>query len=88
MFRRIKDVADLYYLARVADPDKREITEALKESGRSLGGFDGFLHRTEELRHSFEKFRFAGDIQKPSFDEVYRTVKRYIDEFLPAAADV
>lgn len=35
------------------------------------------------MRHSYEKFRFAGDIEKPSFDEVYDSVKTYVKEVLP-----
>ena len=48
-----------------------------------MEGFIGFLRRPEELRHSYEKFRFAGDVNKPPFEEVYRTVKAYIKEVLP-----
>ena len=48
-----------------------------------MDSFHGFLHRTEELRHSYEKFRFAGGVNKPSFDEVYRAVRWYIKDVLP-----
>lgn len=37
----------------------------------------------EELRHSYEKFRFTGDVNKPPFDEVYSTVKAYLSDALP-----
>ena len=30
-----------------------------------------------------DKFRFAGDVNKPSFEEVYRSVKMYIKRILP-----
>lgn len=83
IFRRIKDIADLYYLSRVFDFDKNAVIETLKNSGRTLGSFHGFLYKTEELRHSYEKFRFTGSVNKPSFDNVYRTVKSYIKDVLP-----
>lgn len=83
VFRRIKDVVDLYYFSKVFDFDKADIIETLKNSGRTLDTFHGFLHRTEELKHSYEKFRFAGGVNKPPFEEVYCAVKAYIKDILP-----
>lgn len=83
VFRRIKDVVDLYYFSKVFDFDKADIIQTLKSSGRYLDTFNGFLHRTEELMHSYEKFRFAGGVNKPPFDEVYCAVKSYIKDILP-----
>lgn len=83
VFRRIKDVVDLYYLSKVIDFDKAEVMQTLSDSGRRLDTFNGFLHRAEELRHSYEKFRFAGDVSKPPFEEIYRAVKSYLKDVLP-----
>lgn len=83
VFRRIKDVVDLYYLSKVFDFNKDEVLQTLKNSGRKLDGFHGFLHRRGELEHSYEKFRFAGAVDKPPFEEIYRSVKRYIKAVLP-----
>lgn len=83
VFRRIKDVVDLYYISKVFRFHKTDVLQTLKNSGRSLGDFCGFLHRIEDLRHSYEKFRFEGDVYKPPFEEVYRTVKAYIKDVLP-----
>lgn len=83
VFRRIKDVIDLYYLSHVFEFDRNAVIETLKNSRRKLGTFDGFLHRVEEMRHSYEKFRFAGDVSKPPFDEMYYAVKVYIKDILP-----
>lgn len=83
VFRRIKDVVDLYYISKVFRFHKADVLQTLKNSGRSLGDFYGFLHRIEDLRHSYEKFRFEGDVYKPPFEEVYRTVKAYIKDVLP-----
>lgn len=82
IFRRIKDVIDLYYISNVFSIDINAIAKALENSGRTLGNFDGFLNRTDDLKHSYEKFRFAGDVAKPPFEEVYNTVKSYIFGFL------
>lgn len=83
VFRRIKDVVDLYYISKVFRFHKTDVLQTLKNSGRSLGDFCGFLHRIEDLRHSYEKFRFEGDVYKPPFEEVYCTVKAYIKDVLP-----
>lgn len=83
VFRRIKDVVDLYYISRVVPFDRVAVLETLKNGGRELGGFNGFLNRTGELKHSYEKFRFSGDAGKPPFEEIYYTVKEYIKDVLP-----
>lgn len=83
IFRRIKDLVDLYYASKVFPFDRNEIYFALRKSDRRLGNFDGFLHREDDLRHAYEKFRFTGDIKKPSFNEIYRSVNAYIRALLP-----
>lgn len=83
VFRRIKDVVDLYYISKVFEFDTADIAQTLKNSGRTLDNFQGFLNRTDDLRHSYEKFRFTGDINKPSFEDIYHSVKAYIKDALP-----
>ena len=57
--------------------------QTLHHNGRSLDRFQGFLKRPEEMLHAYDKFRLGGNVYKPPFDEVYRTVKTYIKEVLP-----
>ena len=83
VFRRIKAVVDLYYLSRVFAFDRAAVMQALKNSGRTMGDFNGFRNRHDDLRHSYEKFRFTGDVSKPSFDTVYGTVKTYLKDLIP-----
>lgn len=83
VFRRVKDVVDLYYISKVFDFNRTDVIQTLKNSGRTLDRFNRFLHRTEELKHSYEKFRFAGGVDKPPFEDVYSTVKSYIQDILP-----
>ncbi len=83
VFRRIKDVVDLYYLSKAFPFESAGVIATLENSGRTLDNFNGFLNRTDDLKHSYEKFRFTGDVNKPSFDEVYKTVKKYIRDILP-----
>ena len=83
VFRRIKDVVDLYYLSKVFEFNKEEVLQRLADSGRQMGNFNGFLSRRAELAHSYEKFRFTGDVDKPPFEVVYQTVKQFINSVLP-----
>lgn len=83
VFRRIKDVIDLYYISKAFEFDAEKVMQTLKNSDRVLKDFDGFLHRCQDLRHSYEKFRFTGDVNKPNFEEVYHSVKAYIKPVLP-----
>ncbi len=83
VFRRIKDVVDLYYLSKAFPFESDEVISTLKNSGRTLDTFNGFLNRTDDLKHSYEKFRFTGEVNKPQFDEIYNAVKDYIKDILP-----
>ena len=83
VFRRIKDVVDLYYLSKVFSFDHDAVMHTLKSNGKTLDSFSGFLNRYEDLRHSYDKFRFIGDVLKPPFDEIYKAVKAYIKNVLP-----
>lgn len=83
VFRRIKDVVDLYYMSKVFTFDREDILKALHTSGKVLGEFKCFIDRKEELKHAYDKFRFAGNVNKPSFDEVYQAVTAYIVSLLP-----
>ncbi len=87
VFRRVKDLIDLYYAAQVYTPDWQKVLQAVKDSGRTLGSFDSFLNKPDELRHAYNKFRFAGDVSRPAFDDVYKTVREYIAETLPVNPD-
>ncbi|MGI6594744.1 MAG: hypothetical protein ACOX24_06685 [Christensenellales bacterium] len=78
IFQRIKDLVDLYYISHVCDFNRGDVLNILKSNNRKFGRFDGFLNRIDDLKHSYEKFRFGGDINKPPFEEVYQVVKNFI----------
>ena len=83
VFRRIKDVVDLYYLSQVFEFDLNRLQKTLSNSDKMLEDFHGFLHGIDDLRHAYEKFRFTGGVNKPPFDEVYVKVKTYLKNVLP-----
>lgn len=84
VFRRIKDVIDLYYMSSVFNCDKQAIIEALSSRGRSVGGFNAFIKHSEDLQHAYDKYRFAKDVIKPPFDVVYNTVKDFLGNLMPS----
>ncbi len=63
--------------------DKEDVQKRLKDSDWELGSFYGFLHRRGKLEHFYEKFRFAGDADKPLFADVHHAVKQHIKVILP-----
>lgn len=83
VFRRIKDVVDIHYISRVFVFHTAEVLQTLRDCGRTLDSFDRFLNKSDELKHSYEKFRFAGGVNKPPFEEVYEDVKAFIKDVLP-----
>ncbi len=60
-----------------------EILETIKFSDRLLDSFNAFLNKVEDLQLSYNKFRFTGNVNKPTFDEIYHNVKTYINDILP-----
>lgn len=83
IFRRVKDVVDLYYLSKVFPFHSADINQILKDNGRELGSFHGFLHRKSELEHAYDKFRLSGDVNKTPFEDMYVAVKTYLKDILP-----
>ena len=83
VFRRIKYVVDLYYISKIFKFNSINDLNAMQHSKRTLDSFQGFLYRPDDLRHSYEKFRFTGDVTKPPFEEIYQKVKAYIKDILP-----
>lgn len=84
VFRRIKDVIDVYYLSKIVALDEEAVLKAASASGRIFGNFEGFLTRKEDLCHSYRKFNLAGGVPKPPFEEIYEAVRTYLSCFLPS----
>ena len=83
VFRRIKDVVDLYYLSKVFEFNKEDVLRTICASGRKLGDFSSFRDRIPDIEHSYNKFRFEGGVNKPPFDDLYQAVLAFIDDILP-----
>lgn len=82
IFRRSKDLLDMYYISKVCELDVAKVNDALSKMGRELGTFDGLVNRVDELRHAYDKFKVDDDVEKPDFDTVFGAVIKYIEPFM------
>lgn len=79
IFRRTKDLIDIYALAHCVEVRSAEIYESHKRNGRILGSFSEFQTRVEELKHSYNKLQ--GIDNKPIFESTHQYVSKFIHPF-------
>lgn len=82
VFRRIKDLIDLYYFSYIFEYNCTDIKKNVKENKKTIGDFYELLNNVDEMKHSYEKFRIIGTSYKPDFDIVYKRVIEYIKPLL------
>lgn len=82
IFRRIKDMLDVYALSKCVGIEVSHILETAKATGRIIGDFNMFLNAPLEVAHAYGKLR--GVVEKPEFDKVYNHVKIFISPFITA----
>ena len=80
IFRRAKDVLDVYALANCLEISTADIYSALEKAERALGTFDSFLTRRADLEHAYGKMR--GIIGKPEFSSVYSYLEKFLEPFI------
>ena len=80
IFRRAKDLVDVYALAHCVEIRLIDIYESHQRNGRTLGDFSEFNTRIHEIRHSYEKLR--GIENKPDFESVYQYLSKFIKPFV------
>ncbi len=83
VFRRVKDVYDLFLLSYFDGFRVIDINRVLKESGRDLGGFEAFLtqsHAPKGVGYAYGKLE--GIENKPPFDVVFNRVKRFCQPYM------
>lgn len=79
IFKRSKDLIDIYALSRCAELLTNRIYEIMLESEKQLGDFEAFKYRTDELRHAYKLLRNITN--KPNFDDIYNSVNEFILPF-------
>jgi hypothetical protein len=80
MFRRAKDLIDVYALAHCVEVRTAEVFGVIADKRLSLGGFDEFLNRRGDVEHAYGKLK--GIEKKPSFDDVYPYLAAFVDPFI------
>jgi hypothetical protein len=80
IFRRAKDVMDIYALSQCVDIQMAEILDICEKKGRKIDAFDNFCNRITELEHAYNKL--AGIENKPPFADLYAQVSKFIRPFV------
>ena len=80
IFRRAKDLVDIYALAHCVSVSTSEIFALYKKNpDRALGAFDEFSCRCQDIKHAYGKLR--GVENKPPFDQLYDYLRKFIEPF-------
>jgi len=80
IFRRVKDMVDIYALAHCVKVNTGNIYELFKKNpDREIGAFDEFIHRRQDVEHAYDRLR--GITDKPPFSQVYDYVISFIQPF-------
>ena len=82
VFRRAKDLIDLYALAHCITVRNTDIHHYWERENRVIGTFNAFTKRQDELRHSYEKLRRIDT--KPKFDVIYSYLVSFLSPFIGA----
>ena len=80
IFRRAKDLIDVYALSNCVDITTEDILRIVEAKERSIGEFNEFLNRVEDLEHAYNRLR--GITNKPSFEKVYNHLNEFLTPFI------
>ena len=79
IFRRVKDMVDVYALAHCITIKVNDIFSAFQKTGRVCGKFQKFLNQKEDLEHAYNKLNIVKG--KPSFEEIYSYLLLFLEPF-------
>ena len=82
VFRRSKDLIDLYALAHCVTVKLADIRGIWERENRIIGNFNAFTNRQDELRHSYEKLRRVDT--KPEYGVLYSYLTNFLAPFVEA----
>ena len=80
MFRRAKDLVDVYILSHSKDVNLLDVRRTIHAGGRTLGSFEEFRTRQEDLKHAYEKL--ANVENKPEFSALYGRLEKFLAPFI------
>ena len=79
LFRRAKDIVDVYALTHCIEVEITEIYHVLSQKSAALGEFLEMNNRHDDIEHAYGKLR--GIEGKPPFSEVYPYMQRFLSPF-------
>ena len=79
MFRRAKDLVDVYALAHCINVQTTEIFDVLKRKSAVVGEFSELFTRRGDVEHAYNKLKRMEN--KPLFDDVYSYLTQFIQPF-------
>ena len=77
IFRRTKDLFDLYNICISNDFEKALIIDSLNKKNKVLSDFSAFKDQQNDLLHSYTLMK--GITNKPDFSDVYGITSRFVD---------
>ena len=80
VFRRAKDLVDVYILSHCKGFDFLVVHRLAHGNGRTLGDFEEFCSRQDDLKHAYEKL--ANIENKPDFSVLYERVNLFLKPFI------
>lgn len=80
IYRRTKDLIDLYVLSFLTEFNYDEVFRILEFDNRELGDFEHFKNNIEHVEHAYSKLENISN--KPSFEEVYERLKQKLKPFI------
>jgi hypothetical protein len=79
IFRRAKDMVDVYALAHCVRASTSEIYDVHRMKGSELGAFFEFYSRRQDVEHAYERLR--GISGKPAFAEIHAYLEKFVSPF-------
>jgi len=79
VFRRAKDLIDVYALAHCVEVRTADIFNVMKRKSAPVGEFTEFTTRRNDVEHAYNKLQ--GIEGKPPFDDVYRYLMEFVRPF-------
>jgi len=80
IFRRTKDMIDVYALSSCVDFQTKEIFDIYEKTKREINSFDAFLTRKSDLEHAYNKLK--GVEGKPDFANIYFHLDNFLRPFI------
>ena len=80
LFRRMKDLVDVYAMSHCVDVRPKRIFEVCASKGRVVEDFDAFINRRPDVEQSYSKLK--GIDGKPDFDAIYSYMSKFVEPFV------